>query len=127
MAAEHPNLTGIVGHVTTSVTTQSGCALEHDIQEMGVPGSCCVKTMRGRLVASGVAPQVKDLLNIQVMKSEAAPLRLGDLRKSVCTAAHAQLDRKIHWKTLKLLRDAHSIRVLVEKHPVLELLQQRAL
>lgn len=122
MAAEHPNLTGIVGQVMTFEETQSGCALAHDIQETGVPESCCVKTMRGRLVTSGVAPQVKDLLNIRVMKSEAVPLRLGDLRKSVCTAAHAQLDRKIHWQTLKSLRDAHSIRVLVEKHPVLELL-----
>lgn len=122
MAAEHPNLTEIVGQVTTFGATQSGCALAHDIQEMWVPESCCVKTMRGRLVTSEVALQVKDLLNIRVMKSEAVPLRLGDLQKSVCTAAHAQLDRKIHWQTLKSLRDAHSIRVLVEKHPALELL-----
>ena len=122
MAAEHPNLTEIVGPVTTFVTTQSGCALEHDIQERGVRKFCCVMTMRGRPVTSGVAPQVKDLLNIQVMMSEAAILRLGDLQKSVCTAAHVQLDRKIHWRTLKLLRDAHLIRVSGEKHPVLELL-----
>ena len=73
-------------------------------------------------MTSGVAPQVKDLLNIQVMMSEAAILRLGDLQKSICTAAHAQPDRKIHWRTLKLLRDAHLIRVSGEKHPVLELL-----
>lgn len=122
MAAEHPNLTGIVGQMTTFWATQLGYALAHDIQEMGVPESYCVKTMRGRSVTSGVAPQVKDLMNIRVMKSEAAPLRLGDLQKSVCTAAHVQLDRKIHWQTLKSLRDAHSIRVSVEKHPVLELL-----
>lgn len=78
-------------------------------------------------MTSGVAPQVKDLLNIRVTESEAAPLRLGDLQKSVCTAVHAQRDRKMHWQTLKPLRYAHSIEVSMEKHPVPELLLKRAL